>query len=183
MAEIEKQQQILQRQIKSDAVRWIRSDQMHLTLKFFGNIPAPEIGNVEGALRRACQGAAPFWLESGNAGWFPEDRNPRVLWVGLGGDLGLLGELQKRLDEATQAWGDHREDRAFHPHLTIGRVKEAPSAVGRRIREVIQAIAPAERRRFQVERVLLMQSRLSPKGAEYSVLATIPLERSEEMPG
>ncbi len=153
-------------------VRWVALDSIHLTLKFLGEIdPAllPELGRH---LHEASAGAPPLRVAVGGLGGFPNLRNPRVLWCGVGGDTELLGELQKRVEEACRPLGFAPEERAFHPHLTLGRVQGK-----RNLQPLLDyiKIAAQPESTFTAEAYNIYRSELRPRGAVYSVLETIVL--------
>jgi RNA 2',3'-cyclic 3'-phosphodiesterase len=169
---IQKEQDRLYVPCGSDAVRWIRSAQLHLTLKFCGNVPGEHLEALKGALHRAAVEVRPFSLTARGLGCFPSPQRPNIIWLGLEGDLGQLEKLQTRIEQESAGFGNHSEDRKFHPHLTIGRVKVS----GRRARRVGEIIRSAEVGRvgkWEVNEIWLMQSQLSPSGSAYTALAEI----------
>lgn len=168
----------LESALPKGAVRWSSPEQIHLTLKFLGNVPGTELEKVQAALQRACGGQPPFQLRAQGVGAFPAPRNPRVIWVGLVGDLERLLALQKRVDSALQSWSEMEERRAFRPHLTLGRVKAPPSRASRQIGECIQASPFASSHPWRVEEIFLMQSQLLPDGAVHKVVASAPFSDS-----
>jgi 2'-5' RNA ligase len=119
---VERVQRELKAAVRGNAVRWTPSEQVHLTLKFLGNVAADSLPDLESAVRHACADAAPFELTAGGLGAFPSEQRPRVLWVGVGGEVEALRQLEQAVARETAAWGE-REDKPFHPHLTLGRVK------------------------------------------------------------
>jgi 2'-5' RNA ligase len=156
------------------AVRWVRPEQMHLTLQFLGNVAADRIAALQADLAAACRDAPPFPLELAAPGAFPNARHPRVLWVGLGGDLERLGALQTRVAAACAPFLPAPERGRFHPHLTLGRVKDDARAVGD-----AWAGCPAPRAwRWRAGEVRLIQSVLQPAGAVHATLAAFPLSPS-----
>jgi 2'-5' RNA ligase len=114
-------------------------------------------------------------LRADGLGCFPHARNPRVLWVGLLGDLDRLEELHARVEEQTRNWSARDAARPFQPHLTIARVKDLRLADRRRLGEKIAAHARVSLGGWRVDRVDLMQSILSPHGAEYECLGAFAL--------
>ena len=171
----------IRRQLKSvccgDSVRWVAPDYIHLTLRFLGLMPIASLPELESALRRACSTAGPFQLLPDGIGAFPTLNRPRVLWLGLSGDLEDLGTLQHLVLRETVGWGTHK-DRKFHPHLTLARIKDARAAGVREVVEKVRSVVKPRFAPWRVEAVHLMQSELAPSGARHSELATIPLAQA-----
>jgi 2'-5' RNA ligase len=154
-------------------VRWVPVGNIHLTLKFFGNVPDEEIEALAQAARAAAAETAPLQLQVTNAGAFPSPQAPRVVWLGLGGDVIPLTQLFYRLEKAFAALGYLPEGRAFNPHLTLGRVK---SPVNReRLARLLAKLPPLNWPPFEVKELILFQSVLSPQGSKYTPLEVIPL--------
>ena len=168
----------LQRELKSalpsGLVRWTPPAQIHLTLRFLGNIASDSVPNLETAVRRACAGLAPIELRVEGIGAFPDAARPRVLWVGLGGDGEQLGRLHDRVARETEAWGE-REEQDFHPHLTLGRVQPARPAEWRAVSQALARVESGNLGPWRAAHVELMQSRLSPAGATHACLVRVPL--------
>ena len=170
------QVQQIQKKLKSCKVHmaWVEPHNVHLTLKFLGDIAPGDIDRVTEAMSGAAVGIAPFKLAAGDIGIFPDLRRPRVLWLGLTGDIPKLAAFQKHLEgclyEVSQ--GDWKpEGRLFKAHLTIGRIKTkiAPDLLIRAIREVGSIASDS----FMADTVYLIQSRLTPSGPMYSRLRHI----------
>lgn len=156
-------------------VRWTKPDQLHLTLWFLGDVPSPRLPELSGALGGALAGAGRFRLRLDGLGAFPSPQAPRVLWVGLAGDLTRLLDVQGRVARAAGEFGDHQEARPFHPHLTLGRVNRTEARVSRAFQAFLAEArnpAPCE---WEVREVRLLRSQLRPSGAEYSELAGFAL--------
>ena len=151
------------------AVRWVRPDQIHLTLRFLGQVAENQIPRLTLVLGAACAGLRPLTLSLGRPGAFPDRGAPRVLWIGLEGDLNPLHQLQQKVDEATCGFGDHPEDRTFHPHLTLGRIPN-PRTDPRGLREALARARLPSLPPWSVEEVCLLRSQLQPDGAHYTVL-------------
>jgi len=159
---------------KSQAdVRWVAVGNIHLTLKFFGNVPDEEIGALALAARQAATEAAPFQLQVTGAGAFPSPQAPRVVWVGLGGDVLPLTQLYYRLEKGFAALGYLPEGRAFNPHLTLGRVKSPANRD--KLAGMLAKLPPLDWPPFTVKELILFQSVLSPQGSKYTPLKVIPL--------
>ncbi len=155
-------------------VRWVRPEQCHLTLRFFGNVPSEQRDALTSALRRAAAGVAPFSLTVRGLGCFPSPERARVIWLGVEGDLAALTQLQERVVQETAAFGSDLEERDFHPHLTLGRVKAFGPSL-RRLGEIIQSTEVGTLGSWEVKGIALTQSRLSSSGSIYTALAEVPL--------
>lgn len=154
-------------------VAWVREQNLHLTLKFLGEIGPGEVGRLETLLADAAGGVPPFDLDVAGAGAFPNARAPRVLWVGIREPLELVGKLQQNIETALSRSGFPREDRPFHPHVTAGRVKgPLPPGWGDRFVGALSGIRFGTARAASFQ---LYESRLSPAGAAYAVVRDIPL--------
>lgn len=157
-------------------VRLVRPEGVHLTLKFLGDVQVAQVEAIACALARVARAHEPFLLELAGAGVFPERSAPRVLWVGIEGDMEPLRALQRDVEAALETLGFAREERGFKPHLTIGRIKEGASPADRR--EAERALASAWTSpgvRMEVGSVSLMKSILRPDGAIYERLASVSL--------
>lgn len=159
-------------------VKWVDPGGIHLTLKFLGNIPFKQAPEITELMKQAVQGIAPFHLEISGLGAFPNLKQPRVFWVGVGGELDQLGGLQQRIDEALTALGFAKEERPFVPHLTLARIREGASAAEREsFGELIVATTFADKYPVEVKAVNLMRSQLTPAGAIYTCLSVVGLGR------
>ena len=154
-------------------VRWVPAGNIHLTLKFFGNVPDDEIDALAQAAREAAAEATPLQLQATRAGAFPSPQAPRVVWLGLGGDVLPLTQLFYRLEKAFAALGHPPEGRAFNPHLTLGRVKSPANR--ERLARLLTKLPPVDWPPFTVKELILFQSVLSPQGSKYTPLKVIPL--------
>ncbi len=165
----------VQAEIKGRGVRarWTRAENLHLTLKFLGEIAAGQLDVVTHALRSAAAAHSAFKLTAAGIGVFPGLRRPRVLWAGLSGATDALAQLQRELDDQLEAVGFSREARGFHGHLTLGRFTEEAGAGG--IAAAISAYVSERFGSFDVQEVVLFQSDLQPKGPVYTALARAQL--------
>jgi 2'-5' RNA ligase len=154
-------------------VKWVPVGNIHITLKFFGNITEAQVANISERITALAAGQEPFSLTLMSAGAFPSPKNPRVVWLGVGGDLDLMRDFHRRLETAFAALGFSPEDRPFSPHLTLGRVK---SSSGRAVltRCLVRLPSP-DCAPFPVSEIVLFRSNLTPQGATYLPLKVIPL--------
>ena len=159
-------------QLGVSGVRWVKPDGIHLTLKFLGDIEITTVEGILAAMERASMGKGPFTLGLSGIGAFPTPNNPRVIWVGLKGELERLKELQAHVDqELFLTQGFSREDRHFTPHVTLGRMRERVSAEQRRNAGAAMAeLAEVADVCWWIEELNLVRSNLTPSSAEYSLL-------------
>jgi len=151
-----------------DGVKWARPNGIHLTVKFFGNVQESRIPTIIDVSRRACSGIGEIRLTVKGIGTFPGGSRPRVLWVGLEGDIERIAELRDALDDALNGAGFPREERGFTAHLTLGRVKERmPVELVRKI-ESVKDVTLGD---MVVSGFHLFKSDLRPTGAVYTSLA------------
>lgn len=154
--------------------RWVVPESMHLTLKFLGGVEEEVVDAITAALDRASGVASEFTLRLGQAGTFG-GRRPRVVWVGLQGQLDRLGALQQAVEAELSPLGFPAEDRTYQPHLTLARVQ---SDMRRADADSLKASAAGVRPRAVRARfteVALMRSTLTRNGAVYERLAVAPL--------
>ncbi len=154
-------------------IRWVKPENIHLTLKFIGDTPPADLLRIGPALRAAAAASAPFTLAARGAGVFPGIKAPRVVWAGLSGELPALFALQQSVDKALAAAGFAPETRPFKAHLTLGRVKGRLRPA--ELLAALQALGQWASPTFRVARVTLFQSDLHPGGAVYTPLDVVPL--------
>jgi len=161
-------------------VKWVDPRGIHLTLKFLGNIASKRVTEITEAMKKAAQGISPFHLEISGLGTFPNLKQPRVFWVGVGGELDKLSTLQQNIDLALAALGFTKEERPFVPHLTLARTREGASPPERKsFGELVGATIFEDKYPVEVESIRLMRSQLTPAGAIYTCLSVVGLDRQE----
>ncbi len=168
----------LRTQLPGNPVRWTRPDQLHLTLKFLGSVTAEAIDGLVPALKRACHDRPTLQLKAEGLGCFPDFRRPKIIWMGIGGDIEGLRRLQNHLEQEAGPLSAHQEAREFHAHLTIGRVKTTRPGELRPLGECIQSATVGPLDAWDVREVELIKSELSPQGPQYTTLAAVALGRS-----
>ena len=154
-------------------VRWVRPDIIHLTLVFLGDVPTDMLADLEKTVREALAPFGVLAMRVQGAGRFPPRGLPRTIWIGIEETSGGLAALQKALAEATAAFAEKEEDRAYTPHLTLGRVKSPRG--GRDLAGAVDAMAGVTGPSFEAREVTIFKSELSPQGPTYTPLARIPL--------
>ena len=154
-------------------VKWVEPENLHLTLKFFGDIDELETYDIAKCVSRAIQGTEPFAIRLRGVGAFPGRDRPRTLWVGVEEGKEQLGALQASVENGLGELGYPREARRFEPHLTVGRVRDK---VGQR--ELVSALRRCQEfdcGRAQIDEVVLFSSQLYRSGPVYTRIATCPL--------
>jgi 2'-5' RNA ligase len=153
--------------------RFSKTESIHLTLQFLGNIEEDQIVRIAQVLEQSGSGVAPFDLEVGRLGVFPHLTHPRVVWIGVEPVDGLM-KLQSKIQQGLEPLGFPKENRDFHPHLTLLRLKSRKNL--RRLAQYIETEGPGLRAGvIQAEQIHLYQSILKPQGAEYRQLLTFGL--------
>ncbi len=151
-------------------VNWTASEQMHVTLRFLGDVSMAAIETMLDRLAGVC--VAPFILPVEGLGTFPTNRPPRILWIGVGSGHPRLFQLRQRVDDAVLASGVPLDVRTFHPHVTLARLTEnAAPAVIHWLHAHREFTAPP----FQVASFDLYVSELRPEGAVHTLRQRFPL--------
>jgi RNA 2',3'-cyclic 3'-phosphodiesterase len=153
-----------------ELVRWISPEEIHLTLKFLGDIGTGQVPSLSRALDRVAASHAPFDLALVDLGCFPSARRARVFWVGVDDSGGRLAALVESLEDAFARLGFERETRPYEAHLTLGRVRRdapRPEVVALASESVLDLTRDLA---LQIPAVSLMRSDLTPSGAIYTRL-------------
>ena len=153
-------------------MRWLKKENLHLTLKFLGNIAESQVESIVAALGPPLRLFSPCPVSAKGLGVFPDFRRPKILWVGLSGDR--LVDLAAKVESALVPLGFVPENRVFTPHLTIGRWRES-SRPAKNLRQEIATWNDFEFGACAVRQIVLFQSVLKPEGASYRELRTIQL--------
>ena len=170
----------LQRALKQQGLKfsWVHPENIHLTLKFLGDISAEEIPAVKRVIQDVSLSQKGFSLEAKGLGVFPTVKKARVLWSGIHGDLKRLGDFQANLDRALADMGIKPEKRSYRGHLTLGRIKEHVD--GRALALAISRFGSFASPSFKAERLILFKSDLKPSGAVYQELFAENLSNADD---
>lgn len=156
------------------AIKWVDPEGIHLTLKFLGYVGQDKIPEIVEAIKNASTDQKQLLLNVRGIGVFPNIRRPRVIWVGLDGEIDRLADLQGNIDERLVGLGFEKEERKFSPHLTLGRVKDkATPAEVADLAELIRGFQVGLLGVLAVNKISLMRSTLTPKGAIYDQIAAV----------
>ncbi|MBI4548988.1 MAG: RNA 2',3'-cyclic phosphodiesterase [Ignavibacteriae bacterium] len=166
----------LQSQLKNSQadVRWEFLEKFHVTIKFLGNVDEQALPDVISSIETALGKYTCFDVTYQGLGAFPNLRNPRVIWVSCVNADGILEKAKNELDDALLPLGFEKEDRTFHPHITLGRVKSS-----KRLKNLTPMLEKLtfEPRSTTISEILVMKSVLKPEGSVYSILKSIQLQQ------
>jgi RNA 2',3'-cyclic 3'-phosphodiesterase len=154
-------------------VRWVAPENLHLTLQFLGGVPEERVPVLAAALEAAAAGSRPLTLEVTGAGGFPNARRPRVVWLGMAGDVPALAAMVDDLGRRLAPLGFPPEARPFSPHLTLGRARDQRGAPG--LGGALAARAQEDGFAWRATEVVLFESHLSAKGPRYEAILRAPL--------
>jgi 2'-5' RNA ligase len=150
-------------QVPERSVRWVKPHLIHITLRSLGDTEVASLPTLADALDGIAARNDAFTLRLDRPGCFPNNKRPRVIWVGLQGQLDAARALKQEIDEALVPLGWERENRSFRPHLTIGRVKDSRKVKGFRWEANVEPLP------VPVQVIHLIESVLHPAGPVYTV--------------
>lgn len=158
----------LRKAVPDAPASWSRVENIHLTLKFFGNVEVKRIEKISVAAQRAVKEFSALRISVGGTGVFPRASRPQVLWIGVNDPSGQLSVLQQKFEEECAAEGFPKEDRAYKPHLTIARLRKPEG-----VRDLAEAHLQMKFEPIDVElkELVVFRSELSPKGSKYTVIS------------
>jgi 2'-5' RNA ligase len=166
----------LQKALPKPLVRWVASKNLHLTLKFLGDVSPANLEQLAEALKVESFRHDKFSLSVGGLGAFPTSRRPRVIWIGLEAPA-LLSVVQRAVEAVSSRMGYPPEDRPFSPHLTIGRVGQDTSPVDlKRVSSAIEGTTVGQIGTVHVDAIHIFKSDLQPGGSVYTHLYIMPLK-------
>ena len=157
-------------------VRWVPPASYHVTLKFLGEARSEVVPALRDAVGEALAGEGPFTFRARGAGAFPALDRARVLWVGVDDPEGRLARLAAACDEAAARLGFRRERRAFHPHVTIGRLRQVAN-----VESLVLPCTEQECSDTRATSVILYESLRKAKGSEYRARAEWPLRQTSRV--
>lgn len=170
--------------------RWVDADSGHLTLHFLGDTPPENAELLRMALYEPMKRYEAFDLRTADLGAFPAMKRPRVLWLGLWGPAHRLESIRDGVGEVLEAFEFEIDEKPFHPHITIGRLRESrnvrvselPGKIRAKLDELAeQGVVTHEKPvPFPVREVQLVRSHLSHEGARYEIIQSYPLKEPTE---
>ena len=162
----------LRKEVPDAAASWSRVENIHLTLKFFGNVAVDRIAKISAAATRTTERFSKFEIGVGNTGVFPRPSRAQVLWIGVSDPAGKLAALQKRFEEECAVDEFEKEDRAYKPHLTIARIRKPEGSrqlADTHLQMTFEPIA------VPINELIVFRSELSSKGSKYTSISHHPL--------
>ncbi|MCD6319783.1 MAG: RNA 2',3'-cyclic phosphodiesterase [Candidatus Desulfofervidaceae bacterium] len=159
-------------------INWVKLENMHLTLKFLGNIREDQITQIKRVIVESCRDVSSFSLQGHGLGVFPNVKRARVIWTGVCGETDLLEKIYFALEKRLAQIGFPEEKRRFQPHLTLGRIKTGASS--KLLLEAIQRYQAFSTSSFTVKEIVLFKSNLHPQGARYTALERVELGMGNE---
>jgi RNA 2',3'-cyclic 3'-phosphodiesterase len=160
--------QRLRKDVPDVAGSWSRVENIHLTLKFFGNVTLDQVQTISDAASRAVKEFSSFQIDIGKTGVFPRPSRPQVLWIGVSDPSGKLSALQQKFEDECAAEGFAKEDRAFRPHLTIARLRKPEGA--QRLADAHLSVQ-FESIPVPLTELIVFRSELSSKGSKYNAIS------------
>ena len=160
--------QRLREAVPEAAASWTRVENIHLTLKFFGNVDVDRISGISDAASRAVEEFSPFRIGVGETGVFPKPSRAQVLWIGVNDPSGKLLSLQRQLENECAKKGFEKEDRAYRPHLTIARLRKPEGARRLADTHLQMKFEPAE---IEINELVVFRSELSSEGSKYTAIS------------
>ena len=164
----------LREAVPDASASWSKPENIHLTLKFFGNVRKDNLTRISNASARVAGEFSPFQIKIGGTGVFPKASRPQVLWIGIQDPSGGLSELQRRFEEECTKERFPKEDRAYKPHLTIARIRRHDGAHSLAKTHLQTEFGFTE---ICVSEFIVFRSELSPKGSRYTAISKHELAR------
>lgn len=159
-------------------VRWVKPENVHLTLKFLGEIAINSIDGITEMIMKTALNCRPLTLFTKGLGVFPGIKKPRVLWMGTFGEIKTLLEIQGQLETHLEEQGFAKENRPFKSHLTLGRFKGQIQP--EKLLSILQSYSDFSSKPFEAREIILYKSELKPSGPVYTKLQTVFLEGAIE---
>lgn len=154
-------------------VRWVQPRNAHVTLQFLGDTPVANVEEIKAALGRVAASHQAFEVAIEGLGVFPNPRRPRVVWIGVSRGASELAALQRSVGEEMRRLGFPPEERAFSPHITLGRVKSPKNTD--KLASILDAEKHFQAGCFLATDIRLIRSVLSSEGPAYTTLFSAPL--------
>lgn len=176
LAQVRQARDALRERLGDETVRWVRDENLHVTLEFLGPTDPAAVDDLEGVMEQAASGSGgPIGLELSAPGAFPNVRRPRTLWIGVTDRDRDLERLERALHDGLAELGYELDEKPFRPHITVGYVRKRARSTDRRTIGTVVGETEAPHDSFRVTELLLVESVLGAGGSRYSDLRTVRL--------
>jgi len=155
-------------------IRWVKVGNIHLTIIFIGNILTDRLDDMGDYVSEVCSNYGPFKISVNGTGIFSNRRNPRVLWVGLDGEIERMDDFRNALQKRLKSFGIKKEKRRFNPHLTLGRFRKG-AKTDTHLDDLLLNYKSLKSQECMLRELALFKSDLTPGGAVYTKLKAWPL--------
>jgi len=155
-------------------VRWVKQENIHLSIKFLGNVEENKIKDIATAVKNAVKDSSVMTLKMGHLGIFPNEKRPRILWLGIEGDVREFMSMSKNCELELTKLGFEKDAREKIPHITVGRIRSSKKQKG--LVNIIKDI-PIKSVKFKTDTLKLMRSELNQNGAIYTNLHSVKLDK------
>lgn len=156
------------------AASWAKPDNIHLTVVFMGDVDEKDIPDIISSIDNVAVKYNEFDISLGGMGLFPDIRRPRVLWLGLNGEIESLSSLRDNLQKPLEIYGVEQERRAFKPHLTLGRFRR-PVKERSLLQKILDEYSGISGPDGKLDELILFKSELKPGGSVYTRIHSWPL--------
>ncbi len=157
-------------------VKWVEPGNLHITLKFLGEVERSRVGEIREAASSAVEGNSAFMIKIDRLGAFPDPGYPKVIWLGSSSEPAEIHELHSDLEEEMEGLGFDSEDRDYIPHVTLGRTKEKNDGRIKDMGRELDSFSAGEVWGVDVNELTLMESELKRHGPVYTPVFKLPLE-------
>lgn len=159
-------------------VKWEKSEKVHITLAFFAHLDEEKLALLKEVCQKIAENLTAFALSFKGLGCFPDFDWPRIIWLGLKGDLKSLAGLEQKLRERLKESGFETEKRPFHPHITLGRIKRARGRERREIGRQIKGLRKLDfKSQWLVDKLVIYESKCLAEGSVYRKIKEFSFER------
>lgn len=165
----------------SDAIKWVETANLHVTLRFLGDTPIGDLPAITAALRETAAALSPFSIVIGELGFFPNRRSPRVIWIGVKEGKDALLSLHQQVEAALQKAGFPPGQGRFTPHVTLGRVRDGYVSLS--LGEQLASVPEYKPVSDNINRIVFLRSVLTGRSPVYTLLADFSLPGGKPRPG
>jgi len=159
--------------VSIEGIRWVKNENIHLSVKFLGNVEENRINDIAVAVKNAVKDISVMNLKTGHLGIFPNERRPRILWLGMEGDVPEFIRMSKNCESELAKVGFEKDAREIKPHITVGRIRSKKKQKG--LLKILKDM-PVGNIKFRADTLIIMRSELNSDGAVYTDLQSVKLD-------